>query len=55
MDTPTELGTYRLTIPENAIIVLDNSGESGPNKEATFEYVVTESGYGALPISISPA
>ena len=53
--TPTELGTYRLTIPEGAIIVLDNEGVSGPNKEATFDYVVTESGYGALPISISPA
>ena len=41
MDTPTELGTYRLTIPENAIIVLDNAGVSGPNKEATFDYNVT--------------
>jgi hypothetical protein len=41
MDTPTELGTYRLTIPENAIIVLDNAGVSGPNKEATFDYKVT--------------
>ena len=41
MDIPTELGTYRLTIPENAIIVLDNAGVSGPNKEATFDYNVT--------------
>jgi len=39
--TPTEFGTYRLTIPEGAIIVLDNAGVSGPNKEATFDYVVT--------------
>ena len=43
MDTPTELGTYRLTIPEAAVIVLDNAGVSGPNKETTFDYVVTYS------------
>ena len=43
MDTPTELGTYRLTIPEAAVIVLENAGVSGPNKETTFDYVVTYS------------
>jgi hypothetical protein len=32
-----------LTIPEAAVIVLDNAGVSGPNKETTFDYVVTYS------------
>ena len=38
---PTELGIYRLVIPEAAVIVLDNAGVSGPNMETTFDYNVT--------------
>ena len=40
---PTELGIYRLVVPEAAVIVLDNAGISGPNKETTFDYNVTYS------------
>ena len=36
----TEAGIYRLVIPEAAVIVLDNAGVSGPNKEETFDYNV---------------
>ncbi|MBR4885811.1 MAG: hypothetical protein IKU16_00790, partial [Muribaculaceae bacterium] len=36
----TEAGIYRLVIPEAAVIVLDNAGVSGPNKEVTFDYNV---------------
>ena len=54
---PTELGIYRLVIPEAAVIVLDNAGVSGPNAEATFDYNVTQKEVvvEGLPISISPA
>ena len=54
---PTELGIYRLVIPEAAVIVLDNAGVSGPNAEATFDYNVTQTEVvvEGLPISISPA
>ena len=38
--TPTEEGTYRLTIPEGVITILDNDGISGPVKETTFDYNV---------------
>ena len=54
---PTELGIYRLVIPEAAVTVNDLNGVSGPNAEATFDYNVTQTEVvvDGLPISISPA
>ena len=45
---PTELGIYRLVIPEAAVIVLDNAGVSGPNMETTFDYNVTYASVGDI-------